>query len=294
MNCKNCNTPLSIYATNYCLHCGARVIKNRLTFKGLVEQAGEEFFNIENKPLRTFIHLFTKPKAVIDGYINGTRKKYVNPISFIAISLAFSAIQFFIINTFFNDFINNPNIQSTQNTNANSIIEQVRSSMSFAGDYSSIIIFITIPVMALISYIVFINYRKYNFVEHTVIYLYTYSVTTILGFLVTIALFLLKNIIDNSLIWVSLLTIPTMLSYNSYVLKKLFDLKWITLIWKTFLFIIIGTAVYLIISIVLGIILGIYIQLGGPLPEYIQEVMNNAETISNTSNTLIPQTPKTN
>lgn len=85
MNCKNCNLLLSDKAS-FCSNCGAKVIRNRLTFKNLIEYFSEQFLNYDNKFLQTFIHLFTKPEVVIESYINGTRKKYVNVISFFAIS----------------------------------------------------------------------------------------------------------------------------------------------------------------------------------------------------------------
>ena len=86
MNCKNCNLLISD-KDNFCNSCGAKVIRNRLTIKSLFEDFSEQFLNYDNKFLQTFLHLFTKPEVVIDGYINGTRKKYVNVISYFAIAL---------------------------------------------------------------------------------------------------------------------------------------------------------------------------------------------------------------
>ena len=52
MNCKNCHTELHDH-DDYCPNCGARVIRNRLTFKNLFEHISETFFNYDNKLLRT-------------------------------------------------------------------------------------------------------------------------------------------------------------------------------------------------------------------------------------------------
>ncbi|PHR71636.1 MAG: hypothetical protein COA67_06375 [Lutibacter sp.] len=65
----------------------------------------EQFLNYDNKFLQTFIHLFTKPEVVIDGYINGTRKKYVNVISYFAIAITLSGLQMFILNKFFPEML---------------------------------------------------------------------------------------------------------------------------------------------------------------------------------------------
>ena len=85
MNCKNCDANLN-QNSDYCNNCGAKVIRNRLTIKTLFSHFSEQFLNYDNKFLQTFIHLFTKPEDVIGSYINGTRKKYVNVISYFAIA----------------------------------------------------------------------------------------------------------------------------------------------------------------------------------------------------------------
>ena len=73
MNCKNCNTSL-LNNQKFCLECGAKVIKNRLTLKNIFEDINDQFISIDNIFLKTFIHLFTKPELVINGFIGGTRK----------------------------------------------------------------------------------------------------------------------------------------------------------------------------------------------------------------------------
>ncbi|MDO6470350.1 DUF3667 domain-containing protein [Maribacter sp. 1_MG-2023] len=86
MECKNCHTNLRT-DFSYCPDCGAKVIRNRLTVKNLWYDATERFFNIDNTFLITFKHLFTKPDEVIGGYINGVRKKYLNPTSYFTIAI---------------------------------------------------------------------------------------------------------------------------------------------------------------------------------------------------------------
>lgn len=81
MDCKNCNIPLTV-TDDFCRSCGAKVIRNRLTLKNLFAHITETFFNYDNKLLKTILHLFTKPDYVIDSYVKGVRKKYINPISF--------------------------------------------------------------------------------------------------------------------------------------------------------------------------------------------------------------------
>ena len=68
MRCKNCQTKFLI-ESDFCYNCGAKVIRNRLTLKNLLNDFSEQFLNYDNKFLQTFIQLFKKPEVVIDGYI---------------------------------------------------------------------------------------------------------------------------------------------------------------------------------------------------------------------------------
>ncbi|WP_452601695.1 DUF3667 domain-containing protein [Pontimicrobium sp. MEBiC06410] len=99
MLCKNCKTSLND-DINFCYNCGAKVIRNKLTFKHVFEDFNEQFLNLDNKFLQTFIALFITPEAVIGGYINGTRKKYINAINYFAIAITFSGLQVFVLRHF--------------------------------------------------------------------------------------------------------------------------------------------------------------------------------------------------
>ena len=105
MNCKNCqNTLRTDYS--YCPDCGARVIRNRITAKNLWYDVVERYFNLDNTFLRTILHLFTQPEIVIGGYINGIRKKYLNPISYLGIAVTLSGALVFIVQKFYGNAIN--------------------------------------------------------------------------------------------------------------------------------------------------------------------------------------------
>ena len=106
MDCKNCNISIKDN-DNFCPSCGGKVIRNRLTIKNLLAYFSEQFLNYDNKFFQTFIHLFTKPELVIGGYIDGVRKKYINPINFLAISLTLSGVYFFFFRDKLKQFVNN-------------------------------------------------------------------------------------------------------------------------------------------------------------------------------------------
>ena len=72
--CRNCLKNLPPNAA-FCDSCGGKIIKNRITFKNLLEDFNDRFLSIDGAFPKTFLALFTKPEDVIGGYINGVRKK---------------------------------------------------------------------------------------------------------------------------------------------------------------------------------------------------------------------------
>ncbi len=102
MNCKNCENQLQESA-NFCNDCGAKVISKRLTIKNLFIHFSEQFFNYDNTLLKTIKHLVISPELVIDGFIFGIRKRYINPVSFFAISITVAGLLVFLVRKFFED-----------------------------------------------------------------------------------------------------------------------------------------------------------------------------------------------
>jgi len=155
MLCKNCETNLN-EKSDFCHLCGAKVIRNRLTLKNLLNDFSEQFLNYDNKFLLTFIHLFTKPEIVIDGYINGTRKKYVNVISYFAIALTITGLEYFIVRSFHPEFLDLSAI-STKGTEAftNNILK-------FVQDYQSFVLMLFVHFMHLWETLCFFIFKNTN------------------------------------------------------------------------------------------------------------------------------------
>ncbi|WP_175487073.1 DUF3667 domain-containing protein [Zunongwangia mangrovi] len=59
----------------------SKKIDSRLDLKLVFEEFSTIFFNIDNTFLKTFTTLFKAPEKVIDSYITGVRKRYLNVIS---------------------------------------------------------------------------------------------------------------------------------------------------------------------------------------------------------------------
>ncbi|WP_281542620.1 DUF3667 domain-containing protein [Maribacter aestuarii] len=126
MECKNCSNQLRT-DYSFCPDCGAKVIRNRLTVKNLWYDATERFFNVDNTFLITFKHLFTKPDEVIAGYINGVRKKYLNPISYFTIAITMGGLFVYLMSEFFPDALS----YQFQNVDVNNLNDSEKFAIDF-------------------------------------------------------------------------------------------------------------------------------------------------------------------
>ncbi len=240
MTCKNCNTSLST-ESDYCHVCGGKVIRNRLTLKNLFEHISETFFNYDNKLLRTFLTLFKKPGDVISGYINGTRKKYVNVISYFALAITLAGLQVFVIQKFQTDV---PFYDTTTEIGQKqqALFDKI---FKFTSDYQSLIMMLYIPFYALLARIVFLKNNKLNYTELLVVFLYAQAQMSISIGIITIIVVPL-NIV--SFATMGFIIMPLQILYFTYCLKQVYGLNNTQTLIKTLIFIgILGFIMLLII-----------------------------------------------
>ncbi len=221
MNCKNCEISLS-EANDFCKSCRAKVIRNRLTLKNLFAHITETFFNYDNKLLKTILHLFTKPDYVIDSYVNGVRKKYINPISFFGLALTLTGFSIFIIGKFYKQYLNFSDIFGENKMYSNEFSKNwMENSADFSLEYSSLMFTLMIPSFALISWIVFLN-KRYNLTEHIIIYLYSMSLYSIFSILFG---FIILLIAPEKYLTYGIYMYLLVFIYHCYLLTRLFKLN---------------------------------------------------------------------
>ncbi len=250
--CINCGEYIAL-DQRFCSHCGGKRIYNRLTWRNLIEDFVDRFLNLENSFLRTFIAMFTRPEDVIGGYMNGMRKKYLPAFSYFAIALTIAGVYSFLLKNYFADvftgmqtdamtsFVSDPEQLAMQKKFAEGWAEEW---VEIATDYQSMFYFAAIPILAVISRIVFWNYKKYNFVEHFVIYLYAYSHTA----MITSVLYICFMWSETAFQIIGFASLPFSMIYAGYVLKRLFRLDTAGIILKTALFAIVTLGVTAVVS----------------------------------------------
>lgn len=243
MACKNCYTSLSV-ESDFCNICGGKVIRNRLTVKHLFEHFSETFFNYDNKFLQTFINLFKKPEDVIGSYINGTRKKYVNVISYFAIAVTVSGLYLFILNKFFPETMDYSMFAAPGQEEFN------KKNVSFVQEYMSLLMMLYVPLYALMARMTFIGVKKFNFTELLVVFLYLQAQMSIIT---AIASVVFSSMGINQGI-VSIIFIPLMILYSAFCLKRLYNINFRHIFLRTLLFLVVLLFTFFVIIIIVLII----------------------------------------
>jgi hypothetical protein len=242
-------------SNRFCPNCGAPVITKRLTFKQIIHEFSERYLSFDNKFLQTFIALFKSPQLVINGFVDGLRTKYVNPVTYAIIAVTISGFSVYLIKKgYYGDVIN----QAVAETQTNEKVPfDMKAYMEGVFDYQNIIFFLSIPLLGIISKIVFYDIKKYNIAEQSLIYTYTYSQFTIVSFLLSIILVIVFGI-EYSVY--SITIFPLMIAYHAYALKKVFDLSLSQTALKLFLFLALMGVLMIIFIVIMTIGVFIYMK----------------------------------
>ena len=242
MNCKNCGHNLKS-EEKYCSQCGAKVVESRLTISYLSAEFMQSFWSIDsNKPLLTFLDLFRKPAKVIDGFIQGLRKKYISPYGYFTIALTLTGFYTFINLNYFPEYLESRGINA--NIEETDISKEVTTRIL---EHINLITFLFIPLITLLSRFVFLRIKKYNLAEHFVIHLYAYSHVHIITSLIILISFVDERAYKLS----NFISIPIYIIYYTALFKSLYNLKLWKVILKTIIFVALMGIVIAVISIAL-------------------------------------------
>ena len=263
MDCKNCHNSLKD-TQKFCDECGAKVIFNRLKPKVIAEQINEEFLSIDNRLLKTLIHLFTKPNEVINGFINGTRKKYIGVIQYFAIGLTLLGIQVFFMTNIFNDpdlykFGLLEEMAKAPGQENNPFFNEDLNNADNFNSFQSLYYTLSIPLSALSTWISYwvLGIRRFNFTEHLVINLYYGAQVVIISAVIYILFLGLGFNYFTTSYFVTFLTFI----YFFYILKSVFNTPFWTTIGHYLLVLIALCLMLFVLMFLFAIIVFIYVVL---------------------------------
>jgi hypothetical protein len=83
--CKNCGHQFDL---NYCNQCGQKALTKRIEMKWLLHELPHAVWHIERGFLYNVVELFKRPGYAVIDYIEGKRKNFFHPVSYLLIMLA--------------------------------------------------------------------------------------------------------------------------------------------------------------------------------------------------------------
>ncbi|MCL6265146.1 DUF3667 domain-containing protein [Flagellimonas myxillae] len=246
MECKNCNNALQP-TDRYCNACGAKVIRNRLTLKNVWQDVSFQVFNMDNTFLKTFKKLCSKPEEVILSYISGTRRRYMNPVGYFAIAITLSGIMFFVLRDVYH-------INLTESSFNNEAAPQ----LNFIFDFQALLAYMSMPLYALMTWMLFSGTKKFNYTEHLVANAYIIgqaSYVQVVTYILFLGLFPIKFDVFNFGFLIFLVI------YQFYALARMHQLRFWGTFWRGLVYFVlliivmmgIG-AVIVIISLMTGLV----------------------------------------
>ncbi|UJH66721.1 DUF3667 domain-containing protein [Allomuricauda sp. SCSIO 65647] len=246
MKCKTCESSLRT-DFSFCPTCGGKIIRNRLTLRNIWQDLSFQVFNLDNTLFKTFKHLFSRPEVVINSFIAGARKKYMNPVSYFAIAITLSGILFFILRNVYH-------INLTQN----SFSDSKTPNMDFIFDYQGLLSYLIMPIYALLTWILFLDLKKLNYTEHLVANAYITAQVSFVQVLACLPLFGLFDIRYDLFNWLFLLI---SVAYQFFVFKKIHQIGIGSIVLRAigYLFMV------LIVMLTVGVLIGILAILTGKI-----------------------------
>ncbi len=243
MNCKNCKANLRT-DFKYCPVCGAKIVFKRITFRGLFTDIFERILNLENNFFRTIGHLTVWPEKVISGYMDGTRRRYLNPINYLTLSLALSGVLFYFMKRFALDKMDFDVLGMGVNQEGSAKL------MEATMEYSNFVFILYIPVIAIAGFLS-LNKKNYNIPEYIVAATYTLAHYSILTFPISLIMLWLN---PEGYLAFSFWFLAIMVGYILYALIRTHPYSAGKIVLRSILFITLFLVGYLVVSVVMPII----------------------------------------
>ncbi len=180
MNCKNCDAAIQ---GKFCSSCGQQVDTHRITISHLSHELVHALTHADKGFLLLLKELVTQPGIVARQYVEGKRKKYFNPLSFVVISTALSAFISYKAGYF-------KALAYPQSPRQPPLPYYQESMELMVGNGKILSLVLILPLLAFFAWI-FFKRSRYNFAESFVLHSFVLGESNILLILIFIPSFLL-------------------------------------------------------------------------------------------------------
>lgn len=169
--CPNCGNE---FTKNYCNNCGQKFIKGNLTIRMVLSDFIQNVFLFDSTLYRTLIGLLISPGKLVTSYIEGKRKKYLQPFQFF---LLFMTIDLLILSFLGDNFFESINNSFQLGTEG---MTKALFAQSLVRKYLNILYFILTPIIAFYIHILY-KKIKYNYAEKLIFSIYIMGISFLLS-----------------------------------------------------------------------------------------------------------------
>lgn len=251
--CIHCGEPV---LSPYCGQCGQRRKVVRISWKSLMQELGSRWLGFDNQFARTFADLSIRPGRVVNRFLAGDRVSYLGPFGYYLIVTAVVILLISILDVSMEDLMrsNNESLGVGGPHSSNAAEMQAKFLHYVALGFR----FIAIAMLPFFGLALKWIYRskKLNFVEFSAILLYSVAHTYWLSLAQAVAF----KFTGNSY---TLVAFFLMLPYNGFFLMDILENRrsfknWLRGVWAYMLGYLIFMAFIMVVSLIIGIGIGIY------------------------------------
>jgi Protein of unknown function (DUF3667) len=165
-HCLNCGATL---IGLHCHQCGQKALVSRFALKSIFHDIPHSLFHVDRGIFPTIIGLILRPGQTINGYLDGQRVRFFNPLTFLALAAGVQA--FLFGNKFTIEMLNKVLVVKDQ--------VFLHTALPSLARWLSLILVVFVPLGALGTWLVF-RKEKRNYAEHLVIQTYIQAIGIVL------------------------------------------------------------------------------------------------------------------
>jgi hypothetical protein len=231
--CKNCETT---FEGKFCSNCAQKTNTHRFTIPHFAHEVFHAFTHTDKGILFLIKKLFRWPGIVAREYVEGKRKKYFSPITFLLITMA---IQIYVVKKtdFYGKFVDETKklVQSISSTSPSKTgtdaslqaLDEAKGMTAKAMENSKMITFIFLPVLASLTWIFFWK-SGLNYIENLILAIFVQGQLHVLFFIMCILPIL---IIPSSIVVIFYAYVVVTWAYSLIAYRQFFrQRKWVTVL----------------------------------------------------------------
>lgn len=212
-HCRNCGEQ---FVKNYCSHCGQKQEEHRIGLGSLLHEIPHAIYHVDHGFFYNLIQLFKRPGPAIREYLEGKRKPFFNPITYLAILLLFNLFAVKITDLHYYD---TEELRRMTKEEAAFILEYDAAQWWFL-EHTYLYMLVAIPLCALFTYGWFRLFRlRYNFAEQVIILMFIIAQGVCIQSLIYLSAGWVKN--GAFIRGMEIVNLLLMLSYAVYAFYQL-------------------------------------------------------------------------